>query len=92
MCAPQARRCHYALAARMTRFCAAAELHVRRQFAVIVSFARVDGSRIHDWASFHDEFNRTFAFPDFYGRNMDAWIDCMSSLDEPSAQLTGIHC
>jgi len=62
------------------------------QFAVVVSFARVDGSRIHDWASFHDEFNRTFAFPDFYGRNMDAWIDCMSSLDEPSAQLTGIHC
>ena len=55
---------------------------------MIVSFARVDGSRIHDWAS----FNRTFAFPDFYGRNMDAWIDCMSSLDEPSAQLTGIHC
>ena len=28
---------------------------VRRQFAVIVSFARVDGSRMHDWSSFHDE-------------------------------------
>lgn len=23
-----------------------------------------------------------FGFPDFYGKNMDAWIDCMSSLDE----------
>jgi hypothetical protein len=22
---------------------------------------------MHDWASFHDEFNRTFGFPDFYG-------------------------
>ena len=36
--------------------------------------------------------NRTVAFPDIYCRNMDAWIDCLSSLEEPSAQFTGIHC
>jgi RNAse (barnase) inhibitor barstar len=23
----------------------------------------------------------TFGFPDFYGRNMDAWIDCMTDID-----------
>jgi RNAse (barnase) inhibitor barstar len=35
---------------------------------------------IYDWKSFHVECQRAFGFPDFYGRNMDAWIDCMSSL------------
>jgi hypothetical protein len=59
---------------------------------MVVSFAKIDCTRIHDWASFHDEFSRVFAFPGFYGRNMDAWIDCMSSLDEPEAGLSGIHC
>jgi RNAse (barnase) inhibitor barstar len=59
---------------------------------MIVSLARIDCSRIRDWASFHDEFNRVFMFAGFYGRNMDAWIDCLSSLDKPDAQLTGVHC
>jgi RNAse (barnase) inhibitor barstar len=59
---------------------------------MIVSLAKIDCASIHDWPSFHDEFDRVFAFPDSYGRNMDAWIDCMSSLDAPEDQLTGIHC
>jgi hypothetical protein len=52
---------------------------------------RIETSRINDWISFHDEFTRAFGFPDFYGRNMDAWIDCMSYLDDPSAGMTKIH-
>jgi RNAse (barnase) inhibitor barstar len=59
---------------------------------LIVSLARIDCSRIHDWSSFHDEFDRVFGFPAFYGRNMDAWIDCMTHLDAPEDQLTYIHC
>jgi RNAse (barnase) inhibitor barstar len=44
----------------------------------------LDTSRMADWASFHDECQRAFGFPEFYGRNMDAWIDCLSSLrDHP---------
>lgn len=35
------------------------------------------------WESFHDVFAETLGFPAFYGRNMDAWIDCMTSADEP---------
>jgi len=35
---------------------------------------------IYDWTSFHAECQRAFGFPAFYGRTMDAWIDCMSSL------------
>jgi hypothetical protein len=54
--------------------------------------AKIDCSRIRDWASFHDEFARVFGFPGFYGRNMDAWIDCMTSLDAPSDGLSQIHC
>lgn len=42
----------------------------------------VDGSRINDWDSFHEEFARLLGFPSFYGRNMDAWIDCLTYLDE----------
>ncbi|WP_161883865.1 barstar family protein [Deinococcus alpinitundrae] len=42
----------------------------------------LDTSRIRDWESFHDVSVQTFGFPDFYGRNMDAWIDCLTYLDE----------
>lgn len=42
----------------------------------------VDCRRIGDWNSFHDVFAEAFGFPPFYGRNLDAWIDCMTSLDQ----------
>lgn len=42
----------------------------------------IDGSKIKDWPSFFDEFAQAFGFPEFFGRNMDAWIDCMTNLDE----------
>ena len=56
-----------------------------------VSLARICARNIWDWKSFHAEFARVFGFPDFYGQNMDAWIDCMTSLDEPEDGLTTIH-
>ncbi len=59
---------------------------------MIVSLAKIDCGNINDWESFHDEFNRVFGFPEFYGRNMDAWIDCMTSLSEPNDKMTDIHC
>ncbi len=40
--------------------------------------------RIVDWASFHSVFADLFGFPQFYGANMDAWIDCLTDLDEES--------
>jgi hypothetical protein len=39
-------------------------------------------SRITDWESFHDVWASTLGFPSFYGRNMDAWIDCLTYVDE----------
>ena len=52
---------------------------------------RVDAREITDWASFHITFKRLFGFPDFYGHNVDAWIDCMSDLDAPEHGMTAIH-
>jgi len=54
--------------------------------------AQIDCTNIRDWNSFHDEFNRVFTFPEFYGRSMDAWIDCMTSIDAPEDGMSGIHC
>jgi RNAse (barnase) inhibitor barstar len=52
---------------------------------------RIDAAKINDWPSFHDAFADTFGFPGYYGRNMDAWIDCMSHLDDLSAEMTAVH-
>jgi hypothetical protein len=30
-------------------------------------------------------------FPGFYGRNMDAWIDCMTSIDSPEDGMSKVH-
>jgi RNAse (barnase) inhibitor barstar len=47
-----------------------------------VAVVRIPTARIVDWDSFHDVFAEALGFPDFYGRNMDAWIDCMRYADE----------
>ena len=49
----------------------------------------VDAGRIHDWPSFHDVFAEAFGFPDWYGRNQDAWIDLFTGMDDAAA-ATGI--
>jgi RNAse (barnase) inhibitor barstar len=40
----------------------------------------LDGERIKGWESFHSECELAFGFPEFYGRNMNAWVDCLSYL------------
>jgi hypothetical protein len=51
----------------------------------------LDTRRITNWDSFHSVFAETFGFPDFYGRNMNAWIDCMTCLDAPADGMTTVH-
>lgn len=41
---------------------------------------RLDGRQIGSWPAFHDACRSAFGFPDFYGCNMSAWIDCLSGL------------
>ncbi|WP_224554372.1 barstar family protein [Pectobacterium versatile] len=47
-----------------------------------ITHINIDGSQIADWPSFYHVFADAFGFPTFFGRNMDAWIDCMTNLDE----------
>jgi RNAse (barnase) inhibitor barstar len=56
-----------------------------------VTLVKVDTCRIRDWNTFHDVFAEVLGFPDFYGRNMDAWIDCMTYVDDPTAGMSTVH-
>ena len=51
----------------------------------------IDANEIVNWESFHSVFQKKFGFFDGYGRNMDAWIDCMGSLDDPSPGLSDVR-
>lgn len=44
--------------------------------------ARLNTQSISNWHSFHEVCKQAFGFPDFYGKNMNAWIDCLTYLDE----------
>ena len=56
-----------------------------------MTVAAIDCAEITDRASFHRVFKEKFGFPNFYGANMDAWIDCMTSLDAPQDGMTTVH-
>lgn len=49
---------------------------------------RINADLIDSWNSFHQVFKFTLGFPDFYGANMDAWIDCMTHIDDPTSGMT----
>jgi hypothetical protein len=42
----------------------------------------LDTQQIRDWDTFHTVCQQNLGFPAFYGRNMNAWIDCLTYLDE----------
>ena len=47
----------------------------------------IDTDKIDSWQSFHEVFKTAFGFPEFYGCNMNAWIDCMTYIDDPGAGM-----
>lgn len=51
----------------------------------------IDCDLIVDEESLHEVFSEAVGFPGFYGRNMNAWIDCMGYLDDPEAGMTSVH-
>ena len=55
---------------------------------MIAQTARVQTKNITDWESFHSVFAETMGFPAFYGRNMNAWIDCMTGFDDGMTRFT----
>ena len=48
---------------------------------------RLNVEAITDWPSFHAECQRALGFPAFYAANMNAWVDCMSSLEEDDGMV-----
>ena len=50
----------------------------------------LNAAAMTDESSFHAEFQSVLGFPVFYGRNMDAWVDCMGYVDEPSAGMSTV--
>jgi hypothetical protein len=46
--------------------------------------------RDHRLADFPRRVQERSAFPEFYGRNMDAWIDCMTSVDAAEGGLSSV--
>ncbi len=45
---------------------------------------------MNDEQSFHAELQSALGFPAFYGRNMDALIDCLGYADDPSAAMCSV--
>ncbi len=48
---------------------------------------KIEGKNITDKNSFHQEFKVKMNFPEYYGENMDAWIDCIDELSETPTLL-----
>ncbi|BDP42433.1 barnase inhibitor [Deinococcus aetherius] len=46
------------------------------------AYVLLDTAKVHDWASLHKVCAEAFGFPEFYGRNMNAWMDCLTYLHE----------
>ncbi|MGQ0797206.1 MAG: barstar family protein, partial [Methanobacteriota archaeon] len=44
-----------------------------------------DAARWASEADLHESFRRELAFPDYYGRNLDALVDCLRDLEFPSS-------
>ncbi len=51
---------------------------------------RINTELITSWDTFHQVFKMTFGFPEFYGNNMNAWIDCMSYIDDKETGMTKV--
>ncbi len=55
---------------------------------VDTTLVTIPAHEIVDWESFHTVFSAALGFPEFYGRNLDAWVDCMFSVDDPDSGMT----
>lgn len=48
---------------------------------------RIPTDLIVDWDSFHDVFDKALGFPGYYGRNMSAWVDCLTYADDAESGM-----
>lgn len=50
----------------------------------------INFNKIANWESFHSVFSEVMGFPDFYGNNNNAWIDCMSYIDDKESGMSKV--
>ncbi|BES86841.1 hypothetical protein PEC302107_30640 [Pectobacterium araliae] len=51
---------------------------------------KIDFAKIKTLDDFYNELSDLFGFPDFFGRNINALIDCLFSLRYPEDEMTKI--
>ncbi|MBU5926326.1 barstar family protein [Enterobacter sichuanensis] len=51
----------------------------------------IDFKEINDVTEFHNRVKQLFGFPDFYGNNFHAFIDCLTSLRFPEEGMTSLN-
>jgi RNAse (barnase) inhibitor barstar len=57
-----------------------------------MAVVHLNGATISGWDAFHAACRTAFGFPEFYGGNMDAWVDCLSYLrDEEGMTKFRLH-
>ena len=49
----------------------------------------LDCAKIEDRRQLHEALARELAFPEWYGHNLDALMDCLTDLDDTTVTLTG---
>ncbi|OXM16792.1 barnase inhibitor [Paenibacillus herberti] len=51
----------------------------------------LNGKKLASMDDVHDLFARELAFPDYYGRNLDALFDCLQDYSEPPIRIRWSH-
>jgi hypothetical protein len=52
---------------------------------------RIDARRLTDAAGLHATLAEAFGFGPGYGKNLDALVDCLTHLDDPSAAMSRVQ-
>lgn len=48
-----------------------------------MKYVKIDGNKIKNREQLHDELQRQLDLPDYYGRNLDALYDVLTSFTQP---------
>lgn len=59
----------------------------RSKLELIYDNLKINRAKLIDWKSFHSGFKKELNFPDYYGENLNAWIDCMDDVSEKPVTL-----
>lgn len=56
-----------------------------------MGIVQIQADRIADWETFHTVFAEALGFPSSYGRNMNAWVDCLAHRDAPGDGMANVN-